>query len=194
MPSHRRHLHYAAALALEELSAPGSSEDSYEIVGHYRQAARWTLAVPHQLRMARREIDEGNLESVEPQLKRALSDLAALPAGEERGRLEVETQFLSADLAELRGDLGRADDLLGNLWPSLKRHGNGQQWIGALLMRSRLCHRKGRLRKAFSSIRLIPQGCKGGPLERFVLPPGRIAHPAHLLPAEGRNHNKAPRP
>src|SRR3546814_16021564 len=103
MPSHRRHLHYAAALALEELSAPGSSEDSYEIVGHYRQAARWTLAVPHQLRMARREIDEGNQESVEPQLKRAPSDLAALPAGGEGGRRGVEPQLVCAGLAEPRG-------------------------------------------------------------------------------------------
>src|SRR3546814_20476319 len=58
MPSHRRHLHYAAAMALEELAAPGSCEDSYEIAGQYRQAARWTLAVPHLLRVARPEIDD----------------------------------------------------------------------------------------------------------------------------------------
>src|SRR3546814_18920227 len=96
MPSHRRHLHYAAALALEELSAPGSCEDSYEIAGHYRQAARWTLAVPHQLRLARREIDDGNPESVEPTLKRARSTPARLPEGRERGRSGREADCLSA--------------------------------------------------------------------------------------------------
>jgi DNA-binding SARP family transcriptional activator len=185
MPSHRRHLHYAAAVALEELAAPGSCEDSYEIAGHYRQAARWALAVPHQLRLARREIDEGNLDSAEPQLKRALADLAALPVGEERGRLEVETQLVAAGLAELRGDLEGAGGLLGALWPELKRAGNGQLWIAALLARSRLCHRKGQLRKAFSSIRLIPQGCKGGPMESFWLLPERFANLADFVTAEG---------
>src|SRR3546814_20101396 len=80
-------------MALEELAAPGSCEDSYEIAGHYRQAARWTLAVPHQLRAARREIDEGSLETAEPQPKRALTDIAALPPGEERRRLEIATQI-----------------------------------------------------------------------------------------------------
>ena len=185
MPSHRRHLHYAAAVALEELAVPGSCEDSYEIAGHYRQAARWALAVPHQLRLARREIDEGNLDSVEPQLKQALGDLAALPAGEERGRLEVETQLVAAGLAELRGDLDRAGALLGGLWPGLKQAGHGQLWIAALLARSRLCHRKGQLRKAFSSIRLIPQGCKGGPMESFWLLPERFANLADFVTAEG---------
>ena len=185
MPSHRRHLHYAAAMALEELATPGSCEDSYEIAGHYRQAARWALAAPHQLRLARREIDEGNLDSAEPQLKRALADLTALPAGEERGRLEVETQLVAAGLAELRGDLDRAGGLLGGLWPGLKQAGNGQLWIAALLARSRLCHRKGQLRKAFSSIRLIPQGCKGGPMESFWLLPERFADLADFVTAEG---------
>jgi DNA-binding SARP family transcriptional activator len=185
MPSHRRHLHYAAAVALEELAGPDSSEDCYEIAGHYRQAARWALAVPHQLKLAKREIDEGNLDSAEPQLKRALADLAMLPAGEDRGRLEVGTQLLYAGLAELRGDFGRAAEIVGELWPGLKLHGNGQLWIGALLARSRLCFRNGQLRKAFSSIRLIPQGCKGGPMENFWLLPERFAGVADFVTAEG---------
>src|SRR3546814_14504005 len=40
MPSHRRHLHYAAAMSLAELAAPGSSADSYEIAVPYRPAPR----------------------------------------------------------------------------------------------------------------------------------------------------------
>src|SRR3546814_14319525 len=60
-------------------------------------------------------------------------------------------------------------------------------------MRSRLCHRKGRLRKAFSSIRLIPQGCKGGPLESFWLLPERFADLADFVTAEGSNTSMAHR-
>src|SRR3546814_309463 len=184
MPSHRRHLHYAAAMALEELAAPGSCEDSYEIAGHYRQAARWTLAVPHQLRVARREIDEGNLESAEPQLKRALTDIAALPPGEERRRFEIETQIVATSLAELRGDVGRADELLAGLWPGLKQ-ADSQLSAAALLTRSRLCHRKGQLRKAFASIRLIPRGYKGGAMESFWLLPECFASLAGFVTPEG---------
>src|SRR5690606_11979662 len=122
-----------------------------------------------QLRVARREIDEGNLESAEPQLKRALDDIAALPPGEERRRFETETQLVAASLAELRGDIGRADELLGGLWPGLKQADSPQLSAAALLTRSRLCHRKGQLRKAFASIRLIPRGSKGGAMESFWL-------------------------
>ena len=185
MPSHRRHLHYAAAMALEELAAPGSCEDSYEIAAHYRQAARWALAVPHQLRLARREIDEGNLESAEPQLKRAFADLAALPAGDDRRRLDVETQLVAVSLAELRGDLERVEELLAGLWPALKEANSPPLWIEALLARSRLSHRKGRLHKAYASIRLIPQGCKGGPMEAFWLLPERFADLADFVTPEG---------
>src|SRR3546814_11994579 len=109
-------------MALEELAAPGSCEDSYEIAGHYRQAARWTLAVPHQLRVARREIDAGNLESAEPQLKRALTDIAALTPGEERTRLQIETQTVATSLSELRGAGGRSAELLAGLWTGPKEH------------------------------------------------------------------------
>lgn len=185
MPSHRRHLHYAAALGLEELAAPQSWEASYEIAAHYRQAARWALAVPHQLRLARGEIDEGNLESAELQLKRALADLAALPAGEERRRLDVETQLTSAYLAELRGDLDRAEALLAGLWGDLKETNSAPLWIAALLARSRLCHRKGRMRKAYAALRVLPQGCKGGPMETFWLLPERFADLADFVTPDG---------
>src|SRR3546814_1457725 len=53
--------------------------------------------------------------------------------------------------------------------------------------------RKGRLRKAFSSIRLIPQGCKGGPLESFWLLPERFADLADFVTAEGSSQNMAHR-
>src|SRR3546814_1873432 len=55
------------------------------------------------------------------QLKRALTDIAALPPGEERRRFEIETQIVATSLAELRGDVGRADELLAGLWPGLKQ-------------------------------------------------------------------------
>src|SRR3546814_9629467 len=131
-------------MALEELAAPGSCEDSYEIAGHYRQAARWTLAVPHQLRVARREIDEGNLESAEPQLKRALTDIAALPPGEARRRFEIETQIVATSIAELRGDVGGADELLAGLWPGRKQ-AERQLSAAALLTPPRPCPRTGPL-------------------------------------------------
>src|SRR3546814_3442766 len=102
------------------------------------------------------------------QLKRALTDIAALPPGEERRRFEIETQIVATSLAELRGDVGRADELLAGLWPGLKQ-ADSQLSAAALLTRSRLCHRKGQLRKAFASIRLIPRGYKGGAMESFWL-------------------------
>ena len=185
LPSHRKHLHYAAAAALQELQGPEGEENGYEIAEHYRQAAKWALAGSHQLKLARRELDSGRLEGVEPLLKKALADLAMLPAGAERGRLELDVLLLQSCLAELHDNLAGAEESLGALWPALKAHGDSQHWIGALLARSRLRSRRGQRRRAYSAIRLIPQSCKGGQIDSMWLLTERFATFAEIITEEG---------
>src|SRR3546814_17609814 len=65
------------------------------------------------------------------------------------------------------------------------KQADSQLSAAALLTRSRLCHRKGQLRKAFASIRLIPRGYKGGAMESFWLLPACFASLAGFVTPEG---------
>src|SRR3546814_20868991 len=85
-----------------------------------------------------------------------------------------------------------SSDLLAGLWPGLKQ-ADSQLSAAALLTRSRLCHRKGQLRKAFASIRLIPRGYKGGAMESFWLLPECFASLAGFVTPEGGPHGLARR-
>ncbi|MPZ11494.1 MAG: hypothetical protein GEU89_15000 [Kiloniellaceae bacterium] len=184
LPSHRKHLHYAAAIALEEIAGPEAHESCFEIAEHFRQAGKWAQAAPHQLRLAHLEVDQGNLESAEPQLKKARADISKLPEGAARERLEIEAAVLGSSLAELRGDLVRAEQILVDIWPTLKRGGSTQLWIAALQARSRLRFRRGQFRQSYSLLRMIPQSCNSGKTESVWMPAERFADSAGIAADE----------
>lgn len=187
LPSHRKHLHYAVAVALEDLAGSDIYEQCYEIAGHFRAAGRWNLAVPHQLRLAKLEADRGNLDLAETQVRQATADLALLPPGDARGKLDVGILVIAAELAELKGDLDRAEEILACKWPDLKRYGNSELWIGYLLARARLRHRRGQVKQAYAAIRRMPRACKGRPMMRHWLLAERFADLADKITDEGCN-------
>ncbi len=187
LPSHRKHLHYAVAVALEDLAGSDIYEQCYEIAGHFRAAGRWNLAVPHLLRLAKLEADRGNLDLAETQVRRAMTDLGLLPPGDARGKLEVKILVIAAELAELKGDLERAEDILARKWPDLKRYGNSELWISYLLARARLRHRRGKIKQAYSAIRRMPRTCKGRPMQSHWLLAERFVDLADKITDEGCN-------
>lgn len=187
LPSHRKHLHYAVAVALEDLAGSDIYEQCYEIAGHFRAAGRWNLAVPHLLRLAKLEADRGNLDLAETQVRRATADLAPLPPGDARGKLEVKILVIAAELAELKGDLERAEGILARKWPDLKRYGNSELWISYLLARARLRHRRGKIKQAYAAIRRMPRTCKGRPMQSHWLLAERFADLADKITVEGCN-------
>lgn len=187
LPSHRRHLHYAVAVALEDLAGSDIYEQCYEIAAHFRAAGRWNLAVPHLLRLAKLEADRGNLDLAETQVRQATADLALLPAGDARGKLEVSILVIAAELAELKGDLDRAEKVLACKWPDLKRYGNSELWISYLLARARLRHRRGRVKQAYAAIRRMPRACKGRPMMSHWLLAERFTDLADKITDEGCN-------
>jgi len=182
LPSLRRHLHYAAAEALGRQAGDGLGAKSYEIAEHYREAEKWEFAAGLLLRLTRLEIDQGNLKSAEALLQRAQADLAMLEAQGGRAReLAVETALLRVTLAEAAGNLEAAEEILEAAWPGLKALGPSDLWVGALLMKSRLCHRHGRLSNACAAIRMIPEKCLGVPNEQLWRPAERFADAAGVL-------------
>lgn len=187
LPSHRKHLHYAVAVALEDLAGSDIYEQCYEIAGHFRAAGRWNLAVPHLLRLAKLEADRGNLGLAETQMRQATADLSLLPPGDARGKLEVKILVIAAELAELKGDLERAEEILARKWPDLKRYGNSELWISYLLARARLRHRRGKIKQAYSAIRRMPRTCKGRPMQSHWLLAERFADLADKITDEGCN-------
>lgn len=187
LPSHRRHLHYAVAMALEDLAGPGSHELCYEIAGHFRAAGRWNLAVPHLLLLAKLEADRGNLDLAEIHVRQATADLALSPSGDARGKLEVSVLVTAAELAELKGDLERAEGILARKWPDLKRYGNSELWISYLLTRARLRHRRGRVKQAYAAIRRMPRACKGRTMMSHWLLAERFADLVDKITDEGCN-------
>jgi DNA-binding SARP family transcriptional activator/tetratricopeptide (TPR) repeat protein len=187
LPSHRKHLHYAVAVALEDLAGSDIYEQCYEIAGHFRAAGRWNLAVPHLLRLAKLEADRGNLDLAETQVRQATADLGLLPPGDARGKLEVKILVIAAELAELKGDLERAEQILARKWPDLKRYGNSELWISYLLARARLRHRRGKIKQAYAAIRRMPRTCKGRPMQSHWLLAERFVDLADKITDEGCN-------
>ncbi|MEO3429560.1 BTAD domain-containing putative transcriptional regulator [Pelagibius sp. CAU 1746] len=187
LPSHRKHLHYAVAVALEDLAGSDIYELCYEIAGHFRAAGRWNLAVPHLLRLAKLEADRGNLDIAETQVRQATADLSLLPPSDARGKLEVKILVIAAELAELKGDLKRAEETLARKWPDLKRYGNSELWISYLLARARLRYRQGRIKQAYSAIRRMPRTCKGRPMQSHWRLAERFADLADKITDEGCN-------
>ncbi|WP_193370754.1 BTAD domain-containing putative transcriptional regulator [Pelagibius marinus] len=187
LPSHRKHLHYAVAVALEDQAGSDIYEQCYEIAGHFRAAGRWNLAVPHLLRLAKLEADRGNLDLAETQVRQASADLELLPPGDARGKLEVKVLVIAAELAELKGDLARAEEILARKWPDLKRYGNSELWISYLLARARLRHRRGMVKQAYAAIRRMPRTCKGRPMQSHWLLAERFADLADKITGEGCN-------
>lgn len=185
LPSHRKHLHYAVAVAMEESARTDSRDDDYEIVEHYRRAEKWAPAVRHQLRLAKIEIDLGNRHSAESLLQKVLADIAMLPEHEERNFLEVETQLLRANLAEAAGEIDQAEEILNGIWPTLRQLGPSRFWAGALQSRSRLHFRKGRNSKAYAAICQVHQHCSSGRTDGFWLLAERFAEATEIISSDG---------
>ncbi len=182
--SHRKHLHYSAALTLETLAHPDSHGDCYAIARHYREADQWQAAARHQLRLVRLEFEQGSPRSAEPLLEKAQSDIAMMAPGEARAQLEVEARLIACGLAEVVGEIDRTEAMLDELWPTLKPLAPSRVWAAALLARSRLHCRRGRVGKAYAAIRLIPQKCDGVPNESLWFLVERFADAADVISGE----------
>lgn len=182
--SHRRHLHYAVAVALEELAGNSLSDGCYDIAAHYREAGNLAKAVPHELRFGELEIDRGNFDLAKTLFTAAASDINGLPAGEERSRLKAETHILLADLAELSQDLDESERLLDLALPIARRHNDSRLLTSALLAKSRLYARRGRSHQAFGCIRLAVRRSADRSLDRCWLLAERFADLTNLITGE----------
>ena len=181
LPSHRKHLHYSAAITLEKLAHPDSHGDCLAVAEHYRQAGQWDAAARHQLRLARFEIELGGPRSADPILQKAEEDIGNLPPGEPRAQFEVEAKLIASSRAESVGEIDRAERILEAAWPTLQKLRPSRIWAAALLARSRLHHRQGRSSKAYAAIRMIPKKCDGVPNESLWFTAERFADAADVI-------------
>ncbi|HEX6260274.1 MAG TPA: BTAD domain-containing putative transcriptional regulator, partial [Woeseiaceae bacterium] len=184
LPTHRKHLHHAIAVALEEGEGSYGPELAHEIAQHYRNAGRVLEAIPHLLNLARTEIERGNLDLAEVQCRNLLRDLVRLSAAGARDRLVAEAELTWACLAELRGELEPAERLLSHVWPTLKRSEDANLMAAALLAKSRLTARRGDLAGAARAIRQAAGNHNDAGLRGYWLPSERFAHQAVFLTQE----------
>jgi DNA-binding SARP family transcriptional activator len=181
LPSHRKHLHYAVALALEEEARGDLSDACHDIARHFRAAGNPARAAPQALKSGQIEVDRENFDLAQAQFSAALADLGQTPMGAERSHLEAEAHVLLADLAELRGDLNRADDLLSEAMPAVKQHADPRLLTAALLAKSRLHQRRGRTDRAYGCIKQAAQHSKNGTIDGCWLLTERFAYLTSLV-------------
>jgi len=176
LPSHRRHLHFAVALALEEETTGSVSDDCYDIASHFRAAGNPARAAPYALKSGILEIDRGNLDLARAQFFAVLTDLRQVPMDAERSRLEAESYVLLADLAELRDDLDQADSLLGEAMSTVKRHADPRLLTAIFLAKSRLYCRRGHTDWAYNCIRQAAENARNGTIDDYWLLTERFAY------------------